>query len=79
MYKIFIIEDDEKIVDLVKDKLERYGYEVSTVKDYSNIKSEFIEADPHLVLLDINLPKYDGFFWCREIRTVSDENAYFCY
>jgi len=71
MYKILIVEDDKKIVSLIKDILERYGYIVSTVKDYSNIKGEFIEEDPHLVLLDINLPKYDGFFWCREIRSIS--------
>ena len=72
MYKIFIIEDDEKILSLMKDKLERYDYIVSTVEDYSNIKAEFIEFKPHLVLLDINLPNYDGFFWCREIRTISN-------
>ncbi|WMM24119.1 response regulator transcription factor [Tissierella sp. MB52-C2] len=71
MYKILVIEDDEKIVNLVKDRLERYGYIVSTVNDYSNIKNEFIKESPHLVLLDINLPNYDGFFWCREIRNIS--------
>ena len=71
MYKIFIIEDDEKILSLMKDKLERYDYTVFTVEDYSDIKAEFIEIKPHLVLLDINLPNYDGFFWCREIRTIS--------
>ncbi|NMA83711.1 MAG: response regulator transcription factor [Epulopiscium sp.] len=71
MYKVFIIEDDEKIMHLIKDKLERYDYTVRTVKDYSNIKSEFIDENPHLVLLDINLPNYDGFFWCREIRSIS--------
>lgn len=72
MYKIFIIEDDEKILSLMKDKLERYDYIVSTVGDYSSIKAEFTEIKPHLVLLDINLPNYDGFFWCREIRTISN-------
>lgn len=71
MYKILVIEDDEKIVNLIKDRLERYGYIVSTVNDYSNIKNEFIKESPHLVLLDINLPNYDGFFWCREIRNIS--------
>ena len=72
MYKIFIIEDDEKILSLMKDKLERYDYIVRIVEDYSNIKAEFVETKPHLVLLDINLPNYDGFFWCREIRTISN-------
>jgi DNA-binding response OmpR family regulator len=72
MYRIFIIEDDDKILSLMKDKLERYDYIVSTVEDYSNIKAEFIKNKPHLVLLDINLPNYDGFFWCREIRGISN-------
>lgn len=71
MYKILIIEDDEKILSLIKDKLERYDYEVAAIKDFLNIKAEFIQENPHLVLLDINLPNYDGFFWCREIRSIS--------
>jgi DNA-binding response OmpR family regulator len=71
MYKIFVIEDDEKIINLIKDKLERYDYTVVTVKDYTDIKAEFIKENPHLVLMDINLPNFDGFFWCREIRAVS--------
>lgn len=71
MYRVFVVEDDEKIVNLIKDKLEKYDYQVSVVQDYSNIKSEFIDKNPHLVLLDINLPNYDGFFWCRELRSIS--------
>lgn len=71
MYKILVVEDDKKILKLTKDRLERYGYDVAVVKDYSNIKGEFIKEEPHLVLLDINLPNYDGFFWCREIRSIS--------
>lgn len=71
MYKILVVEDDEKILKLIKDRLERYGYDVAVVKDYSNIKGGFIKEEPHLVLLDINLPNYDGFFWCREIRSIS--------
>lgn len=71
MYKVLIIEDDEKLRNLIKDGLVRYNYDVSIVNDYSNIKGEFIKAEPHLVLMDINLPNYDGFFWCREIRSVS--------
>ena len=71
MYKIYIVEDDEKILKLVSEKLGQYGYEVFLVKDYGKIKEEFMEIDPDLVLLDVNLPNYDGFFWCREIRTLS--------
>jgi len=71
MYKVLVIEDDEKIQKLVRDRLERYNYNVVIAKDYSDIKGEFLREKPHLVLLDINLPNYDGFFWCREIRSIS--------
>jgi len=71
MYKIMIIEDDKKLQELIRSHLEKYGYETCTVKDFSNIKKEFINHNPNLVLMDINLPYYDGFYWCREIRTVS--------
>lgn len=71
MYKVLVIEDDEKIQSLIKDKLERYNYSVTIVRDFVNIKAEFINQQPNLVLLDINLPNFDGFFWCREIRSIS--------
>lgn len=66
-----IVEDDKKITELIKKALERYGYKVYAVKDFSNIRSEFIKNNADLVLMDINLPFYDGFYWCRDIRTVS--------
>ncbi len=71
MYKVLVIEDDKKLQELIKDRLERYNYTVSIVKDYTDVKGQFIREDPHLVLLDINLPNYDGFYWCREIRSIS--------
>lgn len=71
MYKIMIIEDDKKLQELVRGHLEKYGYQTSIVEDFSNIKKEFIQNNPNLVLMDINLPYYDGFYWCRDIRTVS--------
>ncbi|SHI45781.1 response regulator transcription factor [Lutispora thermophila] len=71
MYKIMIIEDDKKLQELIRSHLEKYGYETCTVKDFSDIKKEFINNNPNLILMDINLPYFDGFYWCREIRTVS--------
>jgi len=71
MYKILVVEDDEKLQSLIKDKLERFNYQVTIIKDFSDVKGEFIKEKPDLVLLDINLPRYDGFFWCREIRNIS--------
>lgn len=72
VYNIFIVEDDKKLNELVKNHLEKYGYRVTLVENYSNIKSEFIRSNPHIVIMDVNLPYYDGFYWCRDIRTVSN-------
>lgn len=72
MYTIMIIEDDKKLSSLMKNHLERYGYKAYTAEDFSNIKSEFVNLSPHLILMDVNLPFYDGFYWCRDIRAVSN-------
>ena len=72
MYKILIVEDDEKIAGILEEHLEKYGYQSFRVTDLRHIKDEFVKVNPHLVLLDINLPYFDGFYWCRQIRTVSN-------
>lgn len=71
MQKIFIVEDDEKIAQHLHKYMTKYGYDVYIAKNFSNIIPEFEEQVPHLVLLDINLPSYDGFYWCRQIRQLS--------
>ncbi len=71
MYHVMIVEDDKKIASLIQSHVERYGYKAYIVEDYSNIKGEFIKHNPHIILMDINLPFYDGFYWCRDIRTIS--------
>ena len=71
MNRIFLIEDDSNLEGLIVDFLRRYNYEVFTVKDFNNIEKEFYEVNPDLVLLDINLPYYDGFFLCRVFRRKS--------
>lgn len=71
LYKIMIVEDDNKIRELIGEHLEKYGYSVYMAADYSNIKREFFNENPNVVFMDINLPKYDGFYWCREIRANS--------
>ena len=68
MYRIFIIEDDEIIANLLKKNLCSWGYDVSCAQDFSNIIQEFARLDPQLVLLDLKLPFYNGFHWCEEIR-----------
>lgn len=63
-----LVEDDLKIAELMKQKLEQYAYETVVVKDFQSIDKACDEHVPHMVLLDINLPYYDGYYWCRQIR-----------
>lgn len=66
-----IIEDDEKIRGIVSDTLVKWKYDVVEVTDFEEVLTEFEQAQPHLVLLDINLPILDGFYWCQQIRSAS--------
>ncbi|MSR93363.1 response regulator transcription factor [Clostridiaceae bacterium 68-1-5] len=70
-YKIMIIEDDPDIAGLLSDHLQRFGFLVYRCKDLKNVIEEFKLETPHLVLLDINLPVYNGFYWCNKIRSIS--------
>ncbi|MBU8685820.1 response regulator transcription factor [Priestia megaterium] len=69
--KILIVEDDDKIYELVKEKFEQWSFEVAGVEDFQKVMEVFIAENPELVILDVNLPVYDGFYWCQQIRTVS--------
>lgn len=71
MYRIFIVEDDDKISELLQQSLEKYGFEAVRCSRFHDLKQELAEIDPHLILLDIHLPHYDGYYWCRQFRTVS--------
>lgn len=71
MYKILIVEDDPVISKEVARGLTKWGYEVKEILDFSNVLTEFAGFDPHLVLMDISLPFYNGYHWCQEIRRIS--------
>src|SRR5690625_7097699 len=71
MYKIMIIEDDEKIRRIVSDTLVKWKYDVVEVTNFDQVLASFEQTPPHLVLLDINLPTLDGFHWCQQIHSVS--------
>lgn len=71
MYKIFIVEDDETIANAVRKSLEAWDYEVKCCGDFRNVPGEFSEFLPHLVLMDITLPFFNGFYNCAEIRKIS--------
>ncbi|WP_234123733.1 response regulator transcription factor [Clostridium hydrogenum] len=71
MYKILVVEDDKKLYEFTKEYLERYNYEVFGIENFKKIEEEFEEVKPDIVLLDINLPYYDGFNLCRIFRRKS--------
>ena len=70
-YKIGLIEDDNVIRTELQTLLEKYGYQTSATEDFENAAQFVLNDKPHLVLLDINLPVYDGYHICREIRKQS--------
>lgn len=69
--RILLIEDDKKLSDMLADGLTRWGYACRSVADFSSVMEDFSAYNPHLVVMDINLPAYDGFYWCTRIRQVS--------
>ncbi|MGG3504115.1 response regulator transcription factor [Paenibacillus lautus] len=71
MYTILIVEDDERIADKLRSAISKYDFNVRITEDFSRVMDLFTDTKPDLVLLDVNLPKYDGFYWCRQIRTQS--------
>lgn len=71
MYRIMIIEDDKGIAQAISKQTSMWNIESVCVNDFRNIMGEFAECKPHLVLLDISLPFYNGYYWCEEIRKVS--------
>jgi len=68
---IFIIEDDQAIFQSLKERLTQWSFTVSGPENFLDVMGSFVEHKPHLVIIDIQLPAFDGFHWCREIRSVS--------
>lgn len=71
MFKIMIVEDDSKLREIVLENINKWGFEGLAVADFTAILSDFVKFEPHLILMDINLPAYDGFYWCERIRRIS--------
>lgn len=72
MDKICIIEDDLKLSELIKEYLEANGYSVYIVENFIDVEAEITREKPKLILLDINLPYFDGYYFCRDIRGKSN-------
>lgn len=71
MYRILVVEDDPIIAESVSKNLISWGYEAKTILDFSNVLQEFVTFSPQLVFMDISLPFFNGYHWCREIRKLS--------
>ncbi|WP_342539244.1 response regulator transcription factor [Sporosarcina sp. FSL K6-1540] len=68
---VFVVEDDKAIFDSLKERLGQWSFNVTGPNDFHDVMVDFINEKPHLVIMDIQLPSYDGFHWCREIRAIS--------
>lgn len=72
MYKLLIVEDEMIIANTLKNHFEKYNYDCHIVEDFERVLDTFQEFQPHLVIMDINLPAFDGYYWSRKIRKVSN-------
>ena len=72
MYRLLIVEDDRGIAEGVREQAEAWDITARIVTDFHNVMAEFSRFDPHIVLLDISLPFFNGYHWCGEIRRVSN-------
>lgn len=71
MYKILIVEDDQGIASAVAEQAKMWNFDARCVENFRNVMETFAEYAPHLVLMDISLPFFNGYYWCGEIRKVS--------
>ena len=71
MYNLMIIEDDRGISEAIAKQASLWGLNVHTIDDFRGVLREFAEFSPHIILMDISLPFFDGYYWCSEIRKVS--------
>ncbi|MGE7604579.1 response regulator transcription factor [Peribacillus sp. NPDC097675] len=72
MFKLLLIEDDTTLYNEIKNRLAQWSYDVHGIEDFSKVMQEFTAIKPDLVIIDIQLPKFDGFHWCRMIRNHSN-------
>ena len=71
MYRLLLVEDDKGIAEAIKNQAEMWELQVHCIENFRNVMTEFAEFDPHIILLDITLPFFNGYHWCSEIRKVS--------
>ncbi|MCH4056667.1 MAG: response regulator transcription factor [Lactobacillaceae bacterium] len=71
MFKIMIVEDDQTIAKLIAENIEKWNLKAYVIQDFEQVMTEFVHEKPDLVLMDINLPVFDGFYWNKKIRETS--------
>lgn len=71
MYTIMIVEDDRALCSQLAEGLRKWRFNVTVVEDFEHVTAEFNRHQPHLVIMDVNLPCFDGFYWTAQIRTIS--------
>ncbi len=71
MYRVLIVEDDRGIAELIKEQARMWDIDCRMVENFRNVLTDFKDYQPHIVLLDIGLPIYNGYHWCSEIRKIS--------
>ncbi len=71
MYRLLIVEDDKGIAEAVKAQAELWDLQVHCIENFRSVMAEFAAFEPHIILLDISLPFFNGYYWCSEIRKVS--------
>lgn len=72
MYRLLIIEDDKGIAEAIKEQAQQWELQAQCVQNFRNVLAEFAVFDPHIVLMDVGLPFFNGYYWCSEIRKVSN-------
>ena len=72
MHTVMIVEDEPIIREAVAQELSKWNYQVECVTDFNQVMDDFIKVNPQLVILDITLPFFNGYYWCQEIRKISN-------
>lgn len=70
-YRIFVVEDDNMLEEEIIELLEKWGFKAFGTESFDDISEQFLSKKPDVVLMDINIPSFDGFYWCKEIRKLS--------
>ena len=71
MYRLLIVEDDFRIAEAIKEQTKTWDLDAHIVEDFRGVLTDFTSYQPHIVLLDIVLPFFNGYHWCSEIRKIS--------